>query len=192
MRVKGGRPQRKNNWSLDPSDYFALPQAEIRIDRRSAGAGRHLITVAQLRAFVDLLPDWDTVAIGLNAIVLDAWEWNTDGWHTPGVVGLCAWDRALWYPVFDDFVEEHRELLDALGVERAATDAEGETELRWTVEQARAYQLLHVLPHELGHHHDRMTTRSKRASARGESYAEGYANKVFGTVLPTYAAHFGL
>src|SRR5205823_3018589 len=66
MRVKDGRVQKKNNWRLAPDDYHALAQDEIRIDRRDPAWGhRHLITVAQLREFVALLPDWDEVAIGL-------------------------------------------------------------------------------------------------------------------------------
>jgi hypothetical protein len=45
----------------------------------------------------------------------------------------------------------------------------------WTEDQARAFQLLHVFLHELGHHNDRMTTCSGRRAARGEAYAEQFA-----------------
>ena len=34
---------------------------------------------------------------------------------------------------------------------------------------------MHILLHELGHHHDRITTRSKVRASRGDSYAEQYA-----------------
>jgi hypothetical protein len=55
-KVQSGRTLRKNNWRLDRDDHFAVPQVEIRIDRRDPGRGyRHLITVAHLR----LLPDWE-------------------------------------------------------------------------------------------------------------------------------------
>jgi len=47
----------------------------------------------------------------------------------------------------------------------------------WTEGQARAFQLVHVLLHELGHHHDRMTTRSQQNAARGERLAEEYARR---------------
>jgi hypothetical protein len=46
---------------------------------------------------------------------------------------------------------------------------------QWTVDQARAYQLLHVFLHELGHHADRASTQSGRRAARGEAYAEQFA-----------------
>ena len=62
----------------------------------------------------------------------------------------------------------------------------------WTEAQARAFQLLHILPHELGHHHDRMTTRTRRYAARGEPYAEEYANRVLDDVWPAYISRFGI
>lgn len=47
----------------------------------------------------------------------------------------------------------------------------------FTERPIKAYQLLHILFHEIGHHHDRITTKSKNNSARGEEYAESYAGK---------------
>jgi hypothetical protein len=44
----------------------------------------------------------------------------------------------------------------------------------WAVQ---AFQLLHVLLHELGHHHDRMTSPGQRDITRGEGYAEAYARR---------------
>ena len=57
--------------------------------------------------------------------------------------------------------------------------------------QARAFQLVHVFVDELGHHHDRMTTHSKRATARGESYAEDYANRYTDRIWNHYLRTFG-
>src|SRR3954468_24628576 len=72
-RVRDGRVQKKQNWAPDRQDYLALPQDEIRIYRRDPGKGyRHLVTVEQLRAFLDMLPDWEEAAIGVDAIVLNA------------------------------------------------------------------------------------------------------------------------
>ena len=79
-------------------------------------------------------------------------------------------------PTWDEVaggLDAHREILDWLEVEC------GGTEVRWMESQARAFQLLHILPHELGHHHDCMTTRTQRYAASGEPYAEAYANRVF-------------
>src|SRR5687768_15974947 len=114
MRVRDGRVLKKNNWRLDARDYRVLPQDEIRLDRRRPSEGsRHLITIAELRRFVELLPDWDDVAVGLDAIVLDS-ATDCAGWCGPGVVAICAWPHDLWdwWPV--KMVEEHRQILDLL------------------------------------------------------------------------------
>lgn len=112
-------------------------------------------------------------------------EYNTMGWCSPGVVAICAWEHSLWWRGGDPrWAEEHHDLLERLEVEIVGG------ELRWTAAQARAFQLLHVLPHELGHHHDRQTTRTRRYAARGEPYAEAYAQRVLDEVWPAYIARF--
>ena len=188
-RVRDGRVQKKNNWRPSLGDYRVLQQSEIQLDRRPAGKGfRHLVTVAQLRDFIDLLPDWPEVATGLDAIVIDEGQ-DCMGWHHDGVVAICAWEQELWWEDCDrGFEEDHRDVLDLLGVEREIADQR--LRVRWTEEQARAFQLLHILPHELGHHHDRITTRSQREAARGEKYAETYALNVLDAVWPAYARRF--
>jgi hypothetical protein len=52
--------------------------------------------------------------------------------------------------------------------------------------------LLDVLLHELGHHHDQRSTRSRRAPARGERFAEDYAAGLLTAVWPAYAERFGV
>ena len=209
MKVKNGRVLKKNNWRLDPDNYHAVPQSEIRLDRRRPAENcRHLITLAQLRTVIELLPDWDEVAIGLDAIVLDSAD-DCAGWYGPGVVAVCGWEADMWHWWDPKMEAEHRHILDLLDVERVAIGQSDEylemieefetlalpkdyVEVRWNEPQARAYQLLHILPHELGHHHDRITTRSKRRSARGEPYAEAYANRVLEQVFSSYAQLFEL
>ncbi len=142
-----------------------------------------------LERFIALLPDWDELAEGLELVVLDAGRSGTAGWHIRGVVGLCAWKRDLWIDSRPDFVKEHVSILDRLGVETDSHDAG--VLVRWTEEAARAFQLLHVFLHELGHHHDRMTTRSRNRAARGESYAELYATRHADRIWGSYEAAFG-
>jgi hypothetical protein len=186
MRVRDGRVQKKNNWRPDLGDYRVWQQDEIQLDRRPAGKGfRHLLTIGQLRDFVELLPDWQEVAVGLDAIVLDEGQ-DCMGWHDDGVVAVCAWEQELWWEDGDRaFEEEHRDVLNLLGVEREVVDQK--LQVRWTEHQARAFQLLHILPHELGHHHDRITTRRQRRAGRGEPYAEAYSLKALDAVWPAYA-----
>jgi hypothetical protein len=99
---------------------------------------------------------------------------DCDGWHVPGVVAVCAWERELWREVDSRFFAEHQSLLERLDVPCEPTN-DGYVLCRFTESSIRAYQLLHVLLHELGHHHDRMTTRAKKDSCRGEGFAERYA-----------------
>jgi hypothetical protein len=191
LRVRDGRVQKKNNWAPDTGDYFRAPQDEIRIDRRDPGVGfRHVLTVAQLRTFIALLPDWDDVAVGLKAIVIDRGAAYAMGWYSPNVVALCAWESHLWSETTPGWLKQNESVLGLLDVRTAKRG--GSPWLLWTEKQARAFMLLDVLPHELGHHRDLMTTRSRRDAARGEPYAEAYARDVREAVWPVYTRHFEL
>jgi hypothetical protein len=133
MKVRDGRVLKKNNWRLDAGDYRTLPQDEIRLDRRKPPYGsRHLITIAQLRRFIALLPDWDEVAVGLDAIVLDS-ATDCAGWCGPGVVAICAWDHDLWDWWPAKMVQEHDHILNQLDVDRVPI--EQSDEYRETSEQ---------------------------------------------------------
>jgi hypothetical protein len=194
MRVRDGRVAKKNNWVPDHRDYYARPQSEIQIERGHPGPGsRHVVTVAQLREFIDLLPDWDELATGLEAISIYEGGHGWLGMSNPGVVVITAWEQDLWWPEIEAiWVAQVSELLDLLGVEIVPSSRGVERlELRWTESQARAFMLLDVLVHELGHHHDRMTTRGKDAP-RGEPYAMAYAKRVQAEVWPEYCRRFGV
>jgi hypothetical protein len=130
--------------------------------------------VRHVRAFLSILPEWDTLAVGLNAILLAPARPDCDGFHRPGLVAVCAQPRSL-SPLITHrrYVEQHRDIFDRLAVPIEPT-TEGHV-LHFTEDTLRAYQLLHVFLHELGHHHDRMTTRSRRRASRGEHFAELYA-----------------
>ena len=182
-KIVGGRALRKNNHTPDRGDYFVWPQDEIRIDRRRPAPGhRHLITVADLRAFLPLLPDWDEAAAGLNAIVLDD-EPGCMGWCGDGVVAITGWEAELWWDDAEtSFVELHRHVFERIGVEFEECEPD-HWQVRWSERQAHAFQLLHILPHEMGHHHDR--------TSGGEPFAERYANKVLDEVWDAYCVTFG-
>jgi hypothetical protein len=188
--VKAGRVQKKNNWT-PTTDAVLLAGTAVAFERCRPGPGyRHLLRKVDLERFVALLPDWDELAVGLRYVVLDAGEYDTGGWCQSGIVAVCAWERDLWRPTRPDFVQEHQSLLDRLGVEAVREDKTS-VMVRWTEPTAKAYQLLHVFLHELGHHHDRMTTRSRSEAARGEPYAESYANRYADQIWDAYEVEFG-
>jgi hypothetical protein len=189
-RVRDGRVQRKNTWKGARDDYIRRPQPYPIIDRTRPGRGyAHVLTRADIELFIDLLPGWDELARGLDAVVLAPGDWDAEGWYLPGVVAVCAWERGLWTHATRQYCMHNREILDALDVTRE--DHGSYVLCKWMEAQVRAFQLLDVLLHELGHHHDLMTTRSRREVARGESYAEAYARRHADAIRESYLVTFG-
>jgi hypothetical protein len=173
-RVKSGGQYRAERSSATARDHNS-PRAYPEIHRKHPGLGyRHVLLIRDIRAFLSILPEWPALAVGLNTILLAPARKNCDGFHRPGLVAICAQSRNLYQfsPDFN-YVKQHRDILDRLGV---PVEAAGNGHyLHYTERTLRAFQLLHVFLHELGHHHDRMTTRSRRRASRGEGFAEVYA-----------------
>jgi len=173
-RVKSGRQYGAVRSAATPRDHNSARRVP-EIFRKHPGRGyRHVLLARHVRAFLEILPQWEELSIGLNTILLAPARPLCDGFHRPGLVAICAQSRNLSQVVEnDDYVRRHRDIFERLGVpiERVA---EGHV-LHFTEATLRAYQLLHILLHELGHHHDRMTTRCRRKASRGESFAELYA-----------------
>ncbi len=194
LTIKDGRVQKKNNWELTPN-YYSHPQRELVIDRQRPSAGyKHVLMQRDVEKFISLLPDWEEMSRGLNGIVLAPGEEGADGYHTPGVVHICAWEVDLWRETTCEHFQAHRKIWERLGVpcEFHATETDRYFLCKWTQNTARAYQLLHILTHELGHHHDRITTASQKRTARGEPYAEAYALKYGDLVWERFTRHFPL
>ena len=190
-RVIGGLVQKKNNWATT-ADYYNTAQRQPVIDRRRPGKGfRHLLKQKDVLDFISILPDWNELSLGLNGIVLAPGSWDIFGYHVPGVVHICAWDENIWTK-FDKegFELAEREIVEKLGV---PWDETGNSSVlcKFTESTARAHQLLATLLHELGHHHDRMSTKSKRVS-RGEPYAEAYAKAYSERIWVEYQNKFGV
>jgi len=190
LKVRNGTVQRKNRRARTPH-YLNDDMPELVIDRRRPGRGyRHVANKEDVRRFLHILPEWPVLRIGLNAVVLDAGHEDCMGWHRPGVVAICAWDTDFeWLDCNPWFYSEHAVLLKKLDV--PIYHDEYRIQVHFTEETARAFLLIHVLVHELGHHHDRMTTRSQRQTARGEGYAEAYARRYEDEVLARYQRMFG-
>lgn len=174
--MKSGKQFRADTAAPTPPDHNVL-RSYPEIVRQNPGKGyRHVLLVRHVRTFLGLLPDWQTLAVGLNTILLAPGRPYTDGFHRPGLVALCAPQRLLAQTVESvQYIEDHHDLLDRLGVPVEPLP-EGHR-LHFTPTTLRGFQLLHVLLHELGHHHDRMTTRSQHRASRGESFAEAYARR---------------
>jgi hypothetical protein len=190
--VRDGRTRRKNNWTQSPS-WYCVPQPVPAIDRRRPGPGhRHLLLKRDVERFVRLIPDWAEASAGLDVIVLDRARRNCDGWYNGGVIGICAWPIDMIFEPDWGWYRAHRDFLARIEA-RVEGNTPDDITIRWTPSTARAYQLCHVFLHELGHHRDRMTTRSKKDNApRGEQFAEKYAWEFEPQVWEAYLDEFGL
>ena len=189
--VTGGRVQKKNNWEISPN-YYDTPQVMPVIDRKRPGKGyRHILKKRDIYDFIGILPDWPELSRGLNAVVLAPGDFSLYGYHVPGVVHVCAWAENLWIECEPFYYERDQAILERLGVPCLPTNNNIYI-CRFNESTARAFQLLEILLHELGHHHDRITTRSQRRASRGEPYAEEYARRYQAQIWDDYQRRFEL
>ena len=171
--------------------FEKTPQPAPVIDRRRPGKSfLHLLKKADVRLFLELVPGWHRISEGLDAIVLSPGCTETYGWHIPGVVHVGAWPRDLWEVVSEEFLDDNADILGRLEVPVAPCG--DDYWLKWTWEKARAFQLLDVLLHELGHHHDRMTTPTQFDIARGERFADEFAQTYRDLIWDDFLHHFDL
>ena len=189
-KVRAGKVQKKNNHETT-FNYWDHDLGYPVIDREKPGEGcRHVLAKRDIQKFISILPDWREISIGLKAIILAESE-DCYGWHSDGVIGICAWDRELWQDYLQDFYDDHAAILDRLGVEAEPLSSKI-VRCKFTENQVRAFQLTHIFLHELGHHHDRMTSRKKKSAGRGEPYAEAYALKYMDLIFGQYVRSFAL
>jgi hypothetical protein len=190
--VRDGRTLRKNDWRQSPSLYID-PRPGIPIDRRRPGDGyRHLLLKRDLERFVRLISNWNELSRGLDLISLDRGRPGCDGWYDRGAIGICAWPLEMSYPLDLRWYAQHRDFLDRIGARVEDGGPGRDVIIHWTPDTARAYQLCHVFLHELGHHADRMHTRTKKDNGpRGEPFAEDYALDLEPLVLEHYFEEFG-
>ena len=169
--VRDGQVRKKNDPRLSP--FWNSDQSTVTIRRERPGRGyRHVVRRKDLRRFLTLVDDWAALSGGLRGILLTHDD-DVYGWYCHGVIALCAWSRDFTVIWDSDFYQDHRNTLSRLAV--PVTQIADGVQCEFTDWSAQAFMLLHIFMHELGHHRDRMTTKSTRASARGENYAEGYA-----------------
>lgn len=186
-KVVDGKVQRKNRQALTSCKTTI-------IDRESPRHGfKHVVSKQDLFTFIDLISDWDRLSERLERIVLAAPS-TADARHIfyhgdrTAAIELYAWDQDLWVELNRSYFDSHRHIFDRLGVSYDIKD--DEAICRFTDSQARAFMLLHVFMHELGHHYDRLNQKH-RLSIRGEDYAERFANNRFDQFFMEYVKVFG-
>lgn len=192
--VRDGRTLRKNNWNRSPSLYHDT-QLRLVIDRRHPGEGyRHLLLKRDIERFIDLIPKWDELSVGLDLISLDRGRSDCFGWYGRGAIGICAWPLEMRSEPTPGWFRKNRDFLERIEARvEIDEDAPEDIVIHWTPDTARAFQLCDVFLHELGHHIDRMHTRTKKDNGpRGEPFAEQFALELGREVLERYFHEFGL
>jgi len=187
-RVKDGRVQRKNRHRPTGHDGYVL-------DRESPGRGfRHVVTKRDVQAFIDIVPEWDRFSERLERIVLAAPADDCDGAYEffhreeTGAIYLHAWREDLWTNLTVSYFDYHQHIFDRFCV--SFDRQEDCVTCRFTEAQARAFMLLHIFMHELGHHYHR-TNQKHLGSNKGEDYAERFATSRFQQLFPAYVRVFG-
>jgi len=188
-KVRDGKVQKKNNHRPTAALGYVLA-------RESPSKGcRHLVTKRDVHLLTNIIPNWRSLSEGIESIILTSSGEDHEGCYEffrremTGSIQIPAWIGDLWKVFTPEYFREHAEILGLLGV--ASEPHQDGTECRFTLHQAKAFQLLHIFLHELGHHVDRMESKARRTSRRGEPFAEEYANNLCSIIWPQYVRIFG-
>lgn len=189
-RVVDGIVQKKNNWKRTPGVWNTRFSPPAVIKEKPGKGYRHVVSRRDVLKFVELIPEWETLAAGLYLIVLTQGWWDYAGrYSSAGRIHISAWGDEDWQTWRPRFYHEHAAVLQRLGVP-CEQDSDGDYLCKFNPNTIRAWQLLHIFLHELGHHHDRMATQSQRRPPRGERYAEEYALRYEQVIWDRYRQEF--
>jgi hypothetical protein len=183
---RGGKTQKKNRTALSPDVYVHQFESLVVQRVRPIRGSYHAVTPTDVRRFVSIIPDWDEVAAGIKAVILTPGGDDAYGrYNNVGIIKLDAWRRDE--PVFIPGRKEW--LVRAMGIHEP-DDGEG-WELVFSRDQVRCLLLMGTFLHELGHHVDRIQTRSKADASNGEPYAIAYEQRRQPELWEAYCAAFG-
>lgn len=195
-REKRGKRKPKPNKS-DRLRWFPGPPGVFSVHRRSPGRQRyHPASPDDVRRFVQLIPGWQRVADDLDGVLLCG-PWSAEYYDTEGLYGqhgivLFSWPKdprlSMWYA----FTRHVPDTIRYLGLKERKRDRSFQS--LWTPAQARAYVLLFVLLHEIGHHVDWVMSRDvhrRRRAGRGEPFAEDWAAEYRHRMWDDYVSAFG-
>lgn len=189
-KIKKGKVQNKNRNTKTPN-YWNTYQDDIQIDIEDPGKGyKHFVKKRDIILFLGILPNREEIDIEFDAILLARGENDVDGWYNNGIIAICAWEKEMTREYNLEYFEAHKAIFDKLYVKYEFKKSYVRCD--FTENQIKAYLLLHIFLHELGHHHDRVNTKSKKKCARGEKYAESYAFKYENIIWNKYFELFTL
>jgi hypothetical protein len=120
-RVIDGVVQKKNN-ATSTGDYWREPMTRWKFEKGRPRPGfRHVVGKQNLDRFIEIIPGFDDLSKGLDAIVLTKGcptifgiYWH--GWTENGVINLCAWNADLHLPMSKKLYDTHPELMERLNI----------------------------------------------------------------------------
>lgn len=187
-KVKNGRVQKKNRHDFTPN-YWNTRQAELQFDTLKPGKGyKHFLNKSDIKRFLEILPNWKEIDIELDAILLSEGG-GPDGWYHDGKIAICAWPKDRTSSFTKEYFNDHKRIFDQLNV-KYEIKKDGVV-CHFEEGQIKAYQLLHIFLHEIGHHHDRISTKKRIDLPNGEPFAESYAEKYEKIIWHKYFEEFG-
>lgn len=188
-KVVNGKVQKKDNHSITARERYVVDR------KRPYEDYKHVITKKEIHDFIELIPDWEKIGEGIEAVILDE---GGDGFYglyshyhheNTGVVWLSAWPKEMWVEFDEEYFQEHKWCFELFGV--VFEKRKGDWFCYFTEKQAKAFMLLHIFLHELGHHVDKLRSKNQNAMLGGEEFAEKYANEKFNEIWPLYVKKFG-
>ncbi len=194
-RVVNGTVQKKNN-ATTTGDYYVEPLTHWKFEKQRPLPGfKHVVGKKDLDKFIEIIPGFEELSKELDAIVLTKgteflFGLYRSGWTDHGIIHLCAWREELHLPMSKALYDTHPELMDRLNLPFDEDDPNTWRTFHFSRETARAFMLLDVFLHELGHHHDRITSKRKSQCGRGEAYAEAFAREMATKIWPAYVKRF--
>jgi hypothetical protein len=191
-KVVSGKVQKKNN-DRPTHNYYDYPEPELVIDRRRPGPGaRHLLKVEDIKTFISIIPCWDELSEGIDAIALLPHNGEYFGsYNLSGTIKVRAWPASMWIEMSDELDDRKGWLIQSLGVQ-TEDYSHGGYLAKFTENQARAFQLLGTFLHELGHHVDRMKCKRKHDCPGGEPFAIKFEQEMQQKVWPEFVKRFPL
>jgi len=114
-KVRDGLVQKKN------LDRFSAQQGWVLERERPRRGFRHVVSQRNVRDYVDMIPDWEAHAVGLDSIRLCRGSDSLDGAYdffrreSTGCIQLMAWRKELWLELQADYVDSHAESPDRSG-----------------------------------------------------------------------------
>jgi hypothetical protein len=185
-KVRGGKVQKKNNHRLTLKRGYVITRASPK------RGYRHVVSKQDLLDFLELIPGVEGLLANIECIHLGGGRPGADGMYIgyfrekSGVIRIEAWPKDLAFDLAADYFDAHRMIFERIHLK---FEKKGDVVHCWFDEaKARAFLLVHVFLHELGHHHD-FTLRNETSS--GEAFAERFSRDLEELVWPAYVRKFG-